>query len=98
MAVYVVASLTTKDTVRFEDSDGQCCQQWRSMAGDWLRRSGPIVFEGGWPRERLIIAEFSNMEVKLGNGSIFDRVLEMPLTRHAMETVSRIRAMSICRH
>jgi uncharacterized protein (DUF1330 family) len=32
------------------------------MAPQLVARGGPIVLEGEWPRERLIIAEFPSME------------------------------------
>jgi hypothetical protein len=69
------------------------------VAGDWLRAADPLFSRKSGLSERLIIAEFPSMERVWLNqeiGSIFARVLEMPLI--GMETVSRIRAMSICRH
>ena len=100
MAVFVIASLTIKDTVRFEDYRRTVLPTMEKYGGRLVARGGPVVLEGEWPREGLIITEFPGMEARLNQeiGWISARVLEMPLIRHSMETVSRIRAMSICRH
>ena len=55
------------------------------MAGDWLRAADPLFSRESGLSERLIIAEFPSMERVWLNqeiGSIFARVLEMPLIRH----------------
>jgi uncharacterized protein (DUF1330 family) len=62
MAVYVIASLTIKDTVRFEDYRRMLLPTVANYGGRLVARGGPIVLEGEWPRERLIIAEFPSME------------------------------------
>jgi len=63
MAVYVIASLTIKDAVRFEDYRRTVLPSMEKYGGPFVARGGPInVLEGDWPRERLIIAEFPNME------------------------------------
>ena len=62
MAVYVIASLTVKDTVRFEDYRRTVLPTMEKYGGRLVARGGPIVLEGEWPRERLIIAEFPSME------------------------------------
>jgi uncharacterized protein (DUF1330 family) len=63
MAVYVIASLTIKDTVRFEDYRRMPLPLTMAKYGGRLvARGGPIVIEGEWPHERLIIAEFPSME------------------------------------
>jgi hypothetical protein len=41
MAVYVIASLTIKDTVRFEDYRRMLLPTTASMARDWLRAAAP---------------------------------------------------------
>jgi uncharacterized protein (DUF1330 family) len=63
MAVYVIASLTIKDAVRFEDYKRTVLPSMEKYGGRFVARGGPIhVLEGEWPRERLIIAEFPSME------------------------------------
>ena len=62
MAVYVIASLTIKDGVRFEDYKRMLLPTVATYGGRLVARSGPIVLEGEWPRERLIFAEFPSME------------------------------------
>jgi uncharacterized protein (DUF1330 family) len=60
MSVYVIASLTIKDAVRFEDYKRSVLPSMKKYGGRFVARGGPIhVLEGEWPRERLIIAEFS---------------------------------------
>jgi len=63
MAVYVIASLTIKDTVRFEDYRRTVLPTMKKYGGRLVARGGPIVLEGEWPRERLIIAEFPSMAI-----------------------------------
>ena len=55
MAVYVIASLTIKDAVRFEDYKRMMLPTVAKYGGRLVARSGPIVLEGEWPRERLIL-------------------------------------------
>jgi uncharacterized protein (DUF1330 family) len=63
MAVYVIASLTIKDAVRFEDYKRTVMPSMEKYGGRFVARGGPIhALEGKWPRERLIIAEFPSME------------------------------------
>ena len=62
MAVYVIASLTIKDAVRFEDYRRTVLPTMEKYDGRLVARGGPIVLEGEWPREKLIIAEFPSME------------------------------------
>jgi len=62
MAVYVIASLTIKDAVRFEDYKRMLLPTVAKYGGRLVARGGPIVLEGEWPRERLIFAEFPGME------------------------------------
>jgi uncharacterized protein (DUF1330 family) len=62
MAVYVIGSLTIKDAVRFEDYKRTVLPSMEKYGGRFVARGGPIVLEGEWPRERLIIAEFPSME------------------------------------
>jgi uncharacterized protein (DUF1330 family) len=63
MLVYVIASLTIKDAVRFEDYKRMVLPSMEKYGGRFVAR-GPIhVLEGEWPRERLIIGEFPSMEV-----------------------------------
>ena len=63
MAVYVIASLTIKDTVRFEDYRRTVLPTMEKYGGRLVARGGPIGLEGEWPRERLIIAEFPSMAI-----------------------------------
>ena len=62
MSVYVIASLTIKDAVRFEDYRRMLLPTMAKHGARLVARGGPIVLEGEWPRERLIIAEFPSME------------------------------------
>jgi uncharacterized protein (DUF1330 family) len=63
MAVYVIASLTIKDAVRFEYYKRTLLPTMEKYGGQFIARGSPIhVLEGEWPRERLIIAEFPSME------------------------------------
>jgi uncharacterized protein (DUF1330 family) len=63
MSVYVIASLTIKDAVRFEDYKRTVMPSMEKYGGRFVARGGPIlVLEGSWSRERLIIAEFPSME------------------------------------
>ena len=63
MSVYVIASLTIKDAVRFEDYKQTVAPSMEKYGGRFVARGGPIhVLEGAWPRERLIIGEFPSME------------------------------------
>jgi uncharacterized protein (DUF1330 family) len=62
MSVYVIASLTVKDAVRFEDYRRTVLPTMEKYSGRLVARGGPIVIEGEWPRERLIIAEFPSIE------------------------------------
>ena len=64
MSVYVIASLTIKDAVRFEDYKRTVIPSMEKYGGRFVARGGPIyVLEGELPRERLIIAEFPSMEL-----------------------------------
>jgi len=54
MSVYVIASLTIKDAVRFEDYRRMLLPTMAKYGGRLVARGGPIVIEGEWPRERLI--------------------------------------------
>ena len=62
MSVYVIASLTIKDVVRFEDYRRTVLPTMEQYGGRLVAHGGPIVLEGAWPRERLIIGEFPSME------------------------------------
>jgi uncharacterized protein (DUF1330 family) len=62
MSVYVIASLTIKDAVRFEDYRRMLLPTMAKYGAQLVACGGPIVIEGEWPRERLIIAEFPSME------------------------------------
>jgi len=62
MSVYVIASLTIKDAFRFEDYRRMLLPTMAKYGARLVARGGPIVLEGEWPRERLIIAEFPSME------------------------------------
>jgi uncharacterized protein (DUF1330 family) len=62
MSVYVIASLTIKDVVRFEDYRRTVLPTMEKYSGRLVAHGGPIVLEGAWPRERLIIGEFPSME------------------------------------
>ena len=62
MAVYVIASLTIKDTVRFEGYRRMLLPTMPKYGGRLVASGGPIVLEGEWPRERLIIAVSPSME------------------------------------
>ena len=54
----VISSLTIKDAVRFEDYRRMLLPKMAKYGARLVARGGPIVLEGEWPRERLIIAEF----------------------------------------
>jgi uncharacterized protein (DUF1330 family) len=55
MSVYVIASLTIKGAVRFEDYKRTVLPSMGKYGGRFVARGGPIqVLEGEWPRERLI--------------------------------------------
>src|SRR5262252_5632244 len=62
VAVYVIASLTIKDTVRFEDYRRTVLPTMEKYGGRLVARGGPIVLEGEWPREKLLIAEFPSLD------------------------------------
>ena len=62
MSVYVIASLTIKDLVRFELYRRTVLPTMEKYGGRLVAHGGPIVLEGEWPRERLIIGEFPSME------------------------------------
>ena len=63
MSVYVIANLTIKDAVRFEDYKRTVMPSMEKYGGRFVARRGPIhVLEGEWPRERLIIAQFPSIE------------------------------------
>lgn len=62
MSVYVIASLTVKDAVRLEDYRRAVLPTMEKYDGRLVARGVPIVLEGEWPREKLIIAEFPSME------------------------------------
>jgi uncharacterized protein (DUF1330 family) len=63
MSVYVIASLTVKDAVRFKDYRRMLLPTVEKYGGRLVARGGPIVLEGEWPREKLIIGEFPSMEL-----------------------------------
>ena len=62
MAVYVIASLTVRDTIRFEDYRRTVLSTMEQYGGRLVARGGPTVLEGEWPREKLVIAEFPSLE------------------------------------
>ncbi len=62
MSVYVIASLTIKDAARFEDYRRMLLPSMAKYGARVVARGGPIVLEGEWPREKLVIAEFPSME------------------------------------
>jgi uncharacterized protein (DUF1330 family) len=62
MSVYVIASLTIKDAVRFAEYRQMLLPTMEKYGARLVARGGPIVLEGDWPRERMIIAEFPSME------------------------------------
>ena len=70
MSVYVIASLTIKDAVRFEDYRRMLLPTMAKYRARLVARGGPIVLEGEWPRERLIIAEFPQASIKHESGGL----------------------------
>jgi uncharacterized protein (DUF1330 family) len=62
MSVYVIGSLTVKDAVRFADYKRTVLPSMEKYGGRFVARGEPIVLEGEWPREKLIIAEFPSLE------------------------------------
>jgi uncharacterized protein (DUF1330 family) len=62
VAAYVIASLTIKDPVRFEEYRRTLLPSMRKYGARLVARGGPVVLEGEWPREKVIIAEFPSME------------------------------------
>jgi uncharacterized protein (DUF1330 family) len=69
VAAYVIASLTIKDPVRFEEYRRTLLPSMRKYGARLVARGGPIVLEGEWPREKVIIAEFPSMEQARGGGA-----------------------------
>ena len=63
MAAYVIASVTVKDPVRYEDYRRAVLPTIQKYGGHFIARGGPIhVLEGAWPRKRLVIVEFPTVE------------------------------------
>ena len=53
MSVYVIASLTIKDLVRFELYRRTVLPTMEKYGGRLVAHGGPIVLGGEWPRRRL---------------------------------------------
>ncbi len=62
MSVYVIASLTVKDAVRFAHYKQMLLPSMQKYGARLVARGAVHVLEGEWPRERLIIGEFPSME------------------------------------
>jgi uncharacterized protein (DUF1330 family) len=65
MAAYVIASVTIKDAARFEEYRRTLLPSMEKYGARLVARGGPIVLEGEWPRERLIIAEFPSTRARV---------------------------------
>jgi uncharacterized protein (DUF1330 family) len=63
MAVYVIASLTIKDAVQFEDYKRTVLPTMEKYGERFIACGSRVdILEGDWPHERLVIAEFPSVE------------------------------------
>ena len=63
MPAYVIANVTVKDPVRYEDYRRLVGPTLQKYGGRFIARGGAIeVLEGGWHPNRLVIVEFPSMD------------------------------------
>ena len=63
MAAYVIASVSVKDPVRYEDYRRLVSPTVEQYGGRFIARGGTIeVLEGDWTPERLVVLEFPSVE------------------------------------
>jgi uncharacterized protein (DUF1330 family) len=63
MAAYVIASVTVKDPVRYEDYRRLVSPTVEKYGGRFIARGGRMeVLEGDWRPMRLVILEFPSIE------------------------------------
>ena len=63
MPAYVIANVTVKDPVRYEDYRRLVGPTLAQYGGRFIARGGAIeVLEGGWHPGRLVIVEFPSMD------------------------------------
>lgn len=63
MAAYVIANVTVKDPVRYEDYRKLVPESVRKYGGRFIVRGGTIeALEGDWRPARLVILEFPSAE------------------------------------
>ena len=63
MSAYVIANVTVKDPVRYEDYRRLVTPTLAKYGGRFIARGGRIeVLEGDWRPNRLVLLEFPSME------------------------------------
>ena len=63
MAAYVIANVTVKDPVRYEDYRRLVGPTLAKYGGRFIARGGAVeVLEGEWRPNRLVIVEFPSMD------------------------------------
>ena len=63
MSAYVIANVTVKDPVRYEDYRRLVSPTLARFGGRFIARGGQVeVLEGAWHGTRLVLLEFPSME------------------------------------
>jgi uncharacterized protein (DUF1330 family) len=63
LAAYVIANVTVKDPVRYEDYKRLVTPSLQTFGGRFIARGGKVeVLEGDWLPNRLVIVEFPSVE------------------------------------
>ena len=63
MSAYVIANVTVKDPVRYEDYRRLVTPTVAKYGGRFIARGGKVeVLEGEWQPNRLVLLEFPSME------------------------------------
>ena len=63
MAAYVLANVTIKEPVRYEDYRRRVTPTLEKYGGLFIVRGGPVeILEGDWRPGRLVIIEFPSIE------------------------------------
>ena len=63
MPAYVIANVTVKDAVRYEDYRRLVAPTVAKYGGRFIARGGKVeVLEGEWQPNRLVLLEFPSME------------------------------------
>jgi uncharacterized protein (DUF1330 family) len=63
MAAYVIANVTVKDPVRYEDYRRLVPASIEQYGGRFIARGGKVeILEGNWQPARLVILEFPSVE------------------------------------